>query len=57
MADIEKQTSLLQWGVNQDKSAARFCQQLATLVTDMFCNFNLVINHKIANNPTTPEAR
>ncbi len=57
MADIEKQTSLLQRGVNQDKSAARFCWHVAAWVSDMFCTFNLVINHKIANNSATTEAR
>jgi hypothetical protein len=39
------------------KSAARFCCQVASWVLDMFCNFYLVKNHKIANNSATTEAR
>ncbi len=31
--------------------------QAAALVPDMFCNFYLVKNHKIANNSATTEAR
>jgi hypothetical protein len=38
-------------------SAASFCQQVAALVLDMFCNFHLLKNCKIANNSATPEAR
>jgi hypothetical protein len=34
-----------------------FCHQVAALVPDMFCNFYLVKNHKIANNSATTEAR
>ncbi len=30
---------------------------MAALVQDMFCNFYLVKNHKIANNSATAEAR
>jgi hypothetical protein len=30
---------------------------VAALVPDMFCNLNLMKNHKIANNSTTTEAR
>jgi hypothetical protein len=30
---------------------------MAALVPDMFCNFYIVENHKIANNPATTEAR
>jgi hypothetical protein len=30
---------------------------VATLVSDMFCNFYLVKNHKIANNSATIKAR
>jgi hypothetical protein len=30
---------------------------VAACVSDMFCNFYLVKNHKIANNSATPEAR
>ncbi len=43
--------------VNQDKSAARFCHQVAALVPDMFLNFYWVKNHKIANNSATTEPR
>ncbi len=42
---------------NVGKSAASFCCQVAALVRDMFCNFYLVKNHKIANNSATPEAK
>jgi hypothetical protein len=42
---------------NEGKSAASFCCQVAALVPDMFCNFYLVKNHKIANNSATTEAR
>jgi hypothetical protein len=42
---------------NEGKSAASFCRQVAALVTDMFCNFYFVKNHKIANNSVTTEAR
>jgi hypothetical protein len=38
---------------NQNKSAARFCHQVAAWVPDMFCNFYLVKSHKIANNSAT----
>ncbi len=43
--------------LNEGKSAACFCCQVAACVTDMFCNFYLVKNHKIANNSTTTKAR
>jgi hypothetical protein len=42
---------------NEGKSAASFCRQMAALVPAMFCNFYLVKNHKIADNPATTEAR
>jgi hypothetical protein len=42
---------------NEGKSAASFCRQVAASVPDMFCNFYLVKNHKIANNSATAEAR
>jgi hypothetical protein len=42
---------------NEEISAAGFCRQVAAWVTDMFCNFYLVKNHKIANNSTTTKAR
>jgi hypothetical protein len=41
---------------SEGKSAAIFCRQAAVLVPDMFCNFYLVKNHKIANNSATTEA-
>jgi hypothetical protein len=39
--------------LNQDKSAARFCCQVAASVSDMFCDFYLVKSHKIVNNSAT----
>jgi len=42
---------------NNYKSAARFCHQVAAWVPDMFCNFYLGKNHKIANNSTTTKTR
>ncbi len=42
---------------NQDKSAARFCCQVAAWVPDMFFNFYLVKSHKIVVNSPTIEAR
>jgi hypothetical protein len=44
-------------GSNQDKSAARFCHQVAAWVPDIFCNFYMVKSHKIAYNSATNEAR
>jgi hypothetical protein len=38
------------------KSAASLCLQVAALVPDMFSNFYVVKNHKIANNSATTEA-
>jgi hypothetical protein len=43
--------------VNLGKSAVSFYRQVAALVPDMFCNFYLVQNHKIANNSATSKAR
>jgi hypothetical protein len=37
--------------------AASFCLQVAAWVSDVFCNFYLLKNHKIADNSTTPKAR
>jgi hypothetical protein len=45
------------FATNQDKSAARFSNQIAACVPDMFRNFYLVKNHKIVNNSATTEAR
>ncbi len=42
---------------NQDKSAAKFCCQLAQWAPHMFCPFYLLKSHKIANNSTTAEAK
>ncbi len=42
---------------NERKSAGSFCCQVAALVPDLFCNFYLVKNHKIAKNSTTSDAR
>ncbi len=36
--------------INEGKSIASFCRQMATWFPDMFCNFYLVKNHKIAEN-------
>jgi hypothetical protein len=43
--------------MNEGKSAASFCHQVAAWVSDMFCNFHLAKNHKIAINLATTEAR
>jgi hypothetical protein len=43
---------------NEGKSAASFCCQVAAAwFPDMFCNFYLLKNHKIAKNSTTTRAR
>jgi hypothetical protein len=41
---------------NEGILAASFCPQVAASVPDMFCNFYLVKNHKIANSSTTTVA-
>jgi len=38
---------------NKDKLGAKFFCQLHARVTDMFCNFYLLKNHKTANNSAT----
>jgi hypothetical protein len=43
--------------INEGKSAAIFCHQVAAWVPDMFCNFYFVKSHKIADNSATTEAR
>ncbi len=43
--------------LNERKSPASFCCQVAAWFLDMFCNFYLVRNHKIAQNSTTTKAR
>jgi hypothetical protein len=40
-----------------NKLVDRFCGQVAAWVTDVFCNFNLLKSHKIADNSATTEAR
>ncbi len=42
---------------NQDRSAARFCPQVAAWRLDTFCYFFLVKSYKIVNNSATDEAR
>jgi hypothetical protein len=42
---------------NEGKSAASFCCQVAAWFPDLFCNFYVVKNHKIAKNSTTNKAR
>jgi len=44
-------------GCNEAKSAASFCRQVAAWAVDMFCDFYLMKNHKIAKNSTTTKAR
>jgi hypothetical protein len=39
------------------KSAASFCHQVAAWVSDIFRNFYLMKNYKIAKNSTTTKAR
>ncbi len=45
------------WSTNEGISAASFCHQVAALVPDMFWNFYLVKNNKIANNSAITQAR
>ncbi len=42
---------------NEGISAASFCHQVAALVPDLFCNFCLEKNYKIANSSANIEAR
>ncbi len=42
---------------HQDKSAARFCHQVAARDPDTFCNFYLVKSHKIVSNSATTKSR
>ncbi len=39
------------------KSTVSFCHQVAAWVPNMFHDFHLLRNHKIAKNPTTAKAR
>jgi len=41
--------------INQDKSAASFCRQVAAQVQDVFWNFYFVKNRKNVSNSTTTE--
>jgi hypothetical protein len=41
---------------NEGKSAASFCRQVAAWFPDMFCNFYVVKNHKIAKNSAMTKA-
>jgi hypothetical protein len=50
-------TPLLKLKVNEGKSAASFCRQVAAWLPDMFCNFYFVKNYKIAKNSATTKAR
>ncbi len=54
---LSLKTSLVQPAVNQGKSAASFCRQVAAWVTGMFSSFYLVKNNKTANNSTATKAR
>ncbi len=42
---------------NEGIAADSFCYQVAALVQDMFWNFYVVKNDKIANNSVTSQAR
>jgi hypothetical protein len=42
---------------NEGKSAASFCRQLVAWFPDMFCNFNLLKNHKIDKYSTNTKAK
>jgi hypothetical protein len=44
------------FGYYEEKSAASFCRQMAAWFPDMFCNFYLVIHHKIVKNSATTKA-
>ncbi len=44
-------------GVNEGKSAASICRQVAAWVPEMFCNFYFVKNDKIVYNSTAIKAR
>jgi hypothetical protein len=43
--------------LNEGKSAASFCHQVAAWFPDMFRNFYLAKNNKVAKNSTTTKAR
>jgi len=50
VTDIELLYNFLRLSLilNEGKSAASFCCQVEAQVLDMFCNFYIVKNHKIA---------
>jgi hypothetical protein len=48
---------LAQKPVNEGKSDASFCRQVAALIPAMLYNFYLVKNHKIIDNSATTEPR
>ncbi len=43
--------------INEGKSAAIFCYQVAALVPDIFCDFYIMKNHKIVKNSAITKAR
>jgi hypothetical protein len=43
--------------LEEGKSAASYCRQVATWFPDIFIRFYFVINHKNAKNLTTTKAR
>jgi hypothetical protein len=45
-----RETEMTSLDVNLGKLVVSCCRQVAVLVPDMFCNFYLVKNQKIANN-------
>jgi hypothetical protein len=42
--------------MNEEKSSASYCHWVASREPNVFCNFYLVNNHKIAKNSTTTKA-
>ncbi len=57
VAHKDKNYCLIDHGINEGKSAASFCCQVAALVPDMFYNFYFVKNHKTANNSAMTKAK
>ncbi len=43
--------------INQDKSTASLCSQVAAWFPDMFCDFQSIKNHRAAKNSSTTEAQ
>ncbi len=54
---FQNETAYFDAAINEGESAASFCHQVAALFPDMFCNFYLVKNYKIAKNSTTTKVR